>query len=89
MTRFIVIHGTPAEGTQEELIAVAKKLYASLPDDIKSLNSWWLAGENGKLFCEWEAPDEDAIVALCEPVNEYFPVESIHLVTWLNPAWYT
>jgi hypothetical protein len=47
-----------------------------------------MAGENGKLFCEWETPDEAAITALCESVNDYFPVESIHLVTWLDPSWY-
>jgi len=88
MTRFMVIHQTPADATQDELMAAAKKLNASLTGDAEWLNSWWLAGRDGKLFCEWEAPDEEAISASIEPVKEWFPIESIHLVTWINPTWY-
>ena len=86
--KYMVIHQTPGGATQEELIGAAKKLNQSLTGGAKWLNSWWMAGEVGKLFCEWEAPDEEAIYASIEPVKDLFPIESIHLVTWLDPAWY-
>jgi hypothetical protein len=88
MARFIVIHQTPAGGTQEELIKAAKRLMASLAPGAEWLNSWWMPGEVGKLFCEWEAPDEDTIRTSTESVQELFPIESIHLVTWVDPQWY-
>lgn len=88
MTRFIVIHQTPPGGTQEEIIAAARKLNESLVDEAEWLNSWWMAGEVGELFCEWEAPDEDAVRASIEPVKELFPIVSVHLVTKIDPAWY-
>ena len=60
MSRFIVIHGVPREATQQELIAGAKTVAASLPAGTDWLNSW-AAGPSGKMFCEWEAPNKDTI----------------------------
>lgn len=87
MARFIVIHDTPERATQDEIIRGAKKVTASLAPDIKWLNSW-SAGEVAKLFCEWEAPDADAVRASLEPAKELFPIEAIHEVQWVNPEWY-
>jgi hypothetical protein len=89
MARFMVVHQTPAGATQEQLIAGARKLSASLTPGTQWLNSWWFAGEVGQLFCEWEAESEDAIRASLEPVKELFPILSMHLVTKIEPAWYT
>lgn len=88
MARYIVIHQTPAGSAQEELIAGAKKLAASLGPGVQWLNSWWMAGEVGQLFCEWEAENEADIRASLEPVKELFPIVSMHLVTKIDPAWY-
>ncbi|MGD2145512.1 MAG: DUF4242 domain-containing protein [Anaerolineae bacterium] len=87
MSRFIVIHGVPVEATQQELIAGAKTVAASLPAGTEWLNSW-AAGPSGRMFCEWEAPDAEAIRAALEPVKHLFPVEALHQVEWIDPAWY-
>jgi hypothetical protein len=87
MARFIVVHGTPEQATQDELIRGAKKVTASLPTDTKWLNSW-SAGKAEKLFCEWEAPDAEAIRASLKPVTDLFPIDEIHEVVWINPEWY-
>ena len=87
MSRFIVIHGVPGEATQQELIAGAKAVAASLPTGTDWLNSW-AAGPSGKMFCEWEAPDADAIRASLEPVRDLFPIETIYEVQWIDPRWY-
>jgi len=87
MSRFIVIHGVPSEASQQELIAGARSVAASLPTGTDWLNSW-AAGASGKMFCEWEAPDAEAIRAALEPVKHLFPVEALHEVEWIDPQWY-
>ena len=88
MARFIVIHKTPPQATQDEIVEAARKVVASQAPDTEWLNSW-SAGEAEKLFCEWEAPDADAVRASLEPTKELFPIEAIHEVQWVNPEWYT
>ena len=88
MARFLVFHQPPAEATQDELIAAARQLNASLTGGVEWLNSWWLAGEDGKFLCEWEAEDEEAIVAALEPFKELCPIESVQMATWMNPEWH-
>jgi hypothetical protein len=87
MARFIVIHGTPPAVTQDQFIAGAKSVATSLPTDTDWLNSW-VAGEAGKLVCEWEAPDADAIRASLQPVKDLIPIETIYEVEWIDPRWY-
>jgi len=40
------------------------------------------------MFCEWEAPDTDTLLAALEPVTEVTPVEGIYEVAHVDPAWY-
>jgi hypothetical protein len=87
MARFIVIHGIPPQATQDKLIAGARRVVASLASGTEWLNSW-SAGKAEKLFCEWEAPDADAIRASLEPVKDLFPIEALHEVQWIDPQWY-
>jgi hypothetical protein len=87
MFRYLVIHTMPPNATQDQVIAAAQKVVASLPPEARWLNSW-AAGEAEKMFCEWEAQDEEALHAALEPVKELFPVEALYLVTWIDPAWY-
>ena len=88
MARFIAVHRTPEGGSQEQLTAAAKQILASLAPGAKWLNSWWVEGDVRKMFCEWEAEDEDAIRASLAPVTDYFPTEAIYLVTWIDPDWF-
>ena len=87
MPRFIVIHGTPPAATQDQLIAGARRVAASLPAETDWLKSW-AAGEAGKLICEWEAPDADAVRAALELVKDLFPIETIYRVEPIDPQWY-
>ena len=87
MARFIAIHSVPAHATQEQVFAGAKRVKASLAPGTDWLNSWGVP-EADKLFCEWEAPDVDAIRASLEPVKDLFPIEIIYEVEWIDPQWY-
>jgi hypothetical protein len=87
MARFMVIHSTPPEGTQEELIAGAKQVAASMAPGAQWLNSWAVPATD-QLFCEWEAPDLDLIRASIEPIEDLFPVETVYEVEWIDPQWY-
>ena len=86
MSRFIVIHGIPEQATQDQTIAGARKVVASLAPGTKWLNSW--LSKEAKLFCEWEAPDADAVRASVEVVQGLFPIEALYEVEWIDPQWY-
>lgn len=87
MARYLVVHTTPADGTQDQVIAAARQVVASLPPGAEWLNSW-AAGEAETLFCEWEAESEATVLTALEPIKELFPIQAVHLVTWIDPAWY-
>jgi hypothetical protein len=86
MARFIVIHNIPAQAAQDQIVDGARKVAASLAPGTEWLNSW-LASES-KLFCEWEAPDADAIRTSLEPVKDLFSIKTIYEVEWIDPQWY-
>lgn len=86
MARFIVTHSM-TQGTQDQLFESARQVVASLAPGAQWLNSWWVM-ETEKLFCEWEAPDPDAVRASLEPARDFFPIETIHEVQWIDPQWY-
>ena len=87
MPRYIVVHSTAGVTDQEEAVAGVRKLVRSLPPDAEWLNSW-LALQRTKMFCEWEAPDTDTLLAALEPVTESTPVEAIYEVFYVDPHWY-
>jgi hypothetical protein len=53
---------------------------------VEWLNSW--LSREAKLFCEWEAPDADAIRAALEAVKDLFPIEECYEVERIDPQWY-
>jgi hypothetical protein len=87
MARYIVVHSTGGVTDQEEAVVAARKLARSVPEGCKWINSW-LALQRAKMFCEWEAPDTDTLLAALEPVTEVTPVEGIYEVAHVDPAWY-
>lgn len=87
MARFMVVHSTAALSDQEQAVAGAREMIASLPPDVKWLSSW-LALKAPKMFCEWEGPDMDAILAALKPVLEQTPVEALYEVAHVDPRWY-
>jgi hypothetical protein len=86
MARFILVHRIPAQATQDQTIDGARKVAASLAPEVEWLNSWLSREE--KLFCEWEAPDADAIRAALEAVADLLPIEECHEVVRIDPQWY-
>jgi hypothetical protein len=87
VARFIAIHSSPPEATQDQLFEGAKKVTALLTSGTEWMNSWWIP-ETEQLFCEWEAPNAEAIRAALEPVKGLFPIEALYEVQWIDPAWY-
>jgi hypothetical protein len=87
MARFIVVHSSPEQVSQDEIFGFAKRVAASLPSGIEWRNSW-ASGAAGKLFCEWEAPDQEAIETTLKAAGGLFPIETIYAVEWIDPEWY-
>jgi len=87
MPRYIVVHSTTGITDQEETVEAARKLVRMLPPETKWLNSW-MALETAKMFCEWEAPNTNALLAALEPVTASTPVEAIYEVAHVDPTWY-
>ncbi len=87
MAKFFVIHGMSPQVTQDQAIDGARQVVASLASGTAWMNSWW-APEADKLFCEWEAPNSDAIRASLEPAKDLLPVEAIYEVQQIRPEWY-
>ena len=87
MTRFIAIHSTAPEATQDQLINSARKVMASLSPGTEWLNSW-VVPELDKVFCEWKAPNPEAIRTALEPAKDQLPIESLYEVEWIDPRWY-
>jgi hypothetical protein len=88
MARFIVIHNvTVEEMSQDQLVDLAKQVAARLKPGVEWISSWY-ASEANKLFCDWEAPDEGVIRAALGEALKVYPIEVIHSVIYVNPAWY-
>lgn len=86
MARFIIIHRVPTQATQDQTIDAARQVVASLAPGVEWLNSW--LSREAKLFCEWEAPDADAIRAALETVADLLPIEACYEVVRIDPQWY-
>jgi hypothetical protein len=88
MARFIIIHSVAVEEiSQDQLVDLGRQVTARLKPGVEWLSSWYASEEN-KLFCDWEAPDEDAIRAALGEALKVYPIEAIHSVIYVNPAWY-
>ena len=88
MARFIVVHNVAVEEmSQDQLVDLAKQVAARLEPGVEWISSWYTSEAN-KLFCDWEAPDEEAIQAALGEVVKVYPIEMIHSVIYINPAWY-
>ena len=88
MGRFMVIHNPSPHVTQDQVVDAARQLVASLGPETEWLNSWWIAGEVQRLYCEWEAPDAGVLRDALEPIQDLLPVEALHEAQWINPQWY-
>jgi len=86
MSKFIVIHRLPDVATQDEVIAAGRAVAARLSENARWLAGWVVPGD-GRLLCEWEASSAEAVQAALEGMG-LFPVEAIHPVGSIDPAWF-
>jgi hypothetical protein len=84
MARFIVVHTPNPEFTQDQLVESAREIWNVLEPGVQWLNSW-SAGEANKLFCEWEAPDAEAIRRSLAEVEHIMSTDEIHSVVHVDP----
>ena len=75
MARFIAVHSMSYN--EEQIIATAKNMPNQLPKDV----SWKLtycAFDDNRFFCEWEAPNKDAVEQVFKstqvPYDAVYPV---------------
>ena len=81
MPRFIAVHTVPF--AEEDLKNAAKALPSQLPPDV----SWKLTYcdfADNKFFCEWEAPNKEAIEQVFKAQN--LPFDAIYPVRLLDVA---
>ncbi|MGD1995342.1 MAG: DUF4242 domain-containing protein [Anaerolineae bacterium] len=87
MARFMAVHNPAVEATQDQMIDGIKRVIASQPPETEWIRSW-VVPEEGKLYCEWEAPNADTIRASLEQVADLIPIEAIYEVQLIEPEWY-
>jgi hypothetical protein len=82
MGKFVVVHPVGEGMTAEAAAPVAKAVKANCTADAYWIRSWYLP-EEGKLYCEWDAKDADAIRSAMTAAGRIVPqppVEGIYLV---------
>ena len=84
MARFIVVHTPVTELTQDQIVDGIRAMVASLEPETEWISSWYASEEN-KMFCEWEAPDEEAIRASIGEGLKLNPIETIYEVIAVDP----
>ena len=81
MPRFIAAHTVPFG--EEDLIKAAKSMPSQLPPGV----TWKLTYcdfADGKFFCEWEAPNKEAIEQVFKTAN--LPYDAVYPVRLLDVA---
>jgi len=81
MPRFIAVHSVPF--TEEALIKYAKEERPKFPEGI----IWKLTYcdfDNNKHFCEWEAPNKEALEQIFRDLN--IPTDAIYTVQIFDVA---
>jgi len=75
MPKFIVVHSVPYN--KEQILATAKNIPNQLPPDV-SWNLTYCAFGDSRFFCEWEAPNKDAVEQVLKstqiPYDAVYPV---------------
>jgi hypothetical protein len=86
MARFLLTHNVLIE-SQDQAVDGLRQLAASLPPELKWVNSWWIP-DLSRMICEWEAPDLRSVQAALQPFQESAPVVEAHEVERIDPHWY-
>jgi len=86
MAKYLVVHTPVAEeATQDTLFKAIQAVAMADVPDTEWLGSW-LAVDASKMFCLWDAPDEDAIRAALGEVLKTAPIEAMYEVVEIKPT---
>ena len=80
MAKFLAIHTLPAPATPEKADPFGRKVKANVTMDAYWVKSWAQLNDEGKIvkiFCEWNAKDEEAIRKVMAQIPE-FPLDGIY-----------
>ncbi len=80
MGKFIVVHPVGKDLDMGAMEPVAKAIKAACTTEAYWIRSTYLQ-EEGKLYCNWDAKDADAIRAVVAKVPACPPIEGIYAVT--------
>ena len=72
MGKFVVVHPVGNNMDPEAMAPVARAIKAACTTDAYWIKSTYLP-EEGKLYCEWDAKDADAIRAVMEAAAKVVP----------------
>jgi hypothetical protein len=81
LPRFIVVHTMPM--TEEQAMAMFKNMPSQLPPGV----TWKLTYcdfDDGKFFCEWEAPNKEAVEQVFKASNA--PFDAVYPVRLFDAA---
>ena len=81
MPRFIAVHTVPM--TESDLKTSAKDMPPQLPPGLSWKLTYCDFGDN-KFFCEWEAPNKEAIEQVFKAAN--LPFDAVYPVRLFNVA---
>jgi hypothetical protein len=89
MAKYVLIHTPMVEkASQDALFRLMKTVSEADVPNTEWLSSW-LAVDGSKMFCLWEAPDEDAIrAALAEEVLRVSPIDAVYEVVDIDPDYF-
>ncbi|MFQ5906465.1 MAG: nickel-binding protein [bacterium] len=77
MAKFLVVHPVGNELTVEGATPIGKAVKAVATTDAYWLRSWY-AREEGKLYCEWDAKDAEAVRQVISKAATDVPVEGVY-----------
>jgi len=83
MGKFLVVHPVGGDMDMEAATPLARTIKAECTADAYWVRSWYVPGE-GKLYCEWDAKDADAVSQVmaqaAKAVPQVPPVEGIYAI---------
>ncbi len=85
MPRFIAVHTTPPM-TEEDFMGQAKGMsekMSQLPPGV-AYNLSYCGLADGKIFCDWEAPDMDTVEQVLKATG--LPLDAVYPVKKFDPA---
>jgi hypothetical protein len=80
MPRFMAVHTAPLK--EEQMTEIAKQI-SSLPPGV-SYNLTYCDFDDGKFFCDWEAPNKETIEQIFKSMN--MPYDAVYPVRLFTVA---